>query len=261
MKLPIYQVDAFTNRTFRGNPAAVCPLKSWIKDELMLSIAAENNLSETAFFVPGTDQYQIRWFTPKVEVNLCGHATLASAHVIFNHLDYPKDEIAFQSKSGILKVLRSERLLILDFPASKIESAIITKELTAALGKLPMAVYKSEQKLMALFENEKIISGITPDFEKMKSLDFMGVIATAPGEKTDFVSRFFAPKVGINEDPVTGSAHTVLIPYWADRLGKSELSAMQISERTGYLECKLKNDRVLIGGQAITYLTGEIQIE
>ncbi|MBM3436935.1 MAG: PhzF family phenazine biosynthesis protein, partial [Bacteroidetes bacterium] len=204
MKIPIYQVDAFTHKTFKGNPAAVCPLESWIKEEMMLNIAAENNLSETAFFVGDQEQYQIRWFTPKVEVNLCGHATLASAHVIFNHLKFFKDEIVFHSKSGILKVHKSDNFLVLDFPTGKIESAIITGDLIAALGKPPMAVYKSGQKLMALFENEKVISEINPDFERMKILDFMGVIVTAPGNKADFVSRFFAPKVGINEDPVTG---------------------------------------------------------
>jgi PhzF family phenazine biosynthesis protein len=261
MKIPIYQVDAFTQKVFKGNPAAVCPLKSWLKDEDMLKIAAENNLSETAFFVPCGDQYAIRWFTPKVEVNLCGHATLASAHIIFNFLKVPADEITFQSKSGILKVRKNGDNLILDFPTGIIESAIITKEMTAALGKLPMAVYKSGQKLMALFEDEKTILDIQPDFEKMKILDFMGVIVTARGNKVDFVSRFFAPKVGINEDPVTGSAHTILIPFWADRLGKNRMNALQVSDRTGELECELKGDRVLIGGYAATYLTGEINLD
>jgi PhzF family phenazine biosynthesis protein len=260
MKIPIYQVDAFTNKVFKGNPAAICPLESWPDTKIMQDIAMENNLSETAFFVKSKDQYEIKWFTPKVEVNLCGHATLATAHVIFNHLNYAREEIIFQSKSGILKVHKSGKSLVLDFPAAQIDSAIITKELSTSIGRLPMAAYKSEQKLMALFEDEKIIRNISPDFEKLRNLDFMGVIVTAPGDKVDFVSRFFAPRVGINEDPVTGSAHTVLIPFWADRLGKEKMKALQISARTGELDCELKGNRVLIGGNAVTYLTGEIEI-
>jgi len=261
MKIPIYQVDAFTSKVFKGNPAAVCPLDSWPESKILQDIAAENNLSETAFFVGKQDHFEIRWFTPKVEVNLCGHATLASAHVIFHHLNYPKDEIAFLSKSGILKVMKSGKSLILDFPTSKIDLAIITKELTTALGKIPMSAYKAGQKLMALFEDEKTIVAISPDFEKLRNLEYMGVIVTAPGDKVDFVSRFFAPRVGINEDPVTGSAHTVLIPFWSERLGKEKLKALQISARTGELDCTYKVDRVWIGGQAVTYLVGEIEVE
>ena len=261
MKIPIYQVDAFTGKVFRGNPAAVCPLESWPEDRLLQNIAAENNLSETGFFVKKDDHFEIRWFTPKVEVNLCGHATLASAHVIFKHLGFKTDSISFQSKSGLLKVYRKGDSLILDFPASKISSAIIKKELSNALGKIPASLYKSGQKLLALYEDEKTISSLQPDFEKLKSVDFMGVIVTAPGDKVDFVSRFFAPRVGINEDPVTGSAHTLLIPFWAERLGKTKLKALQISSRIGELDCELKGDRVWIGGQAVTYLIGEIKVE
>jgi len=261
MKIPIYQVDAFTSKIFRGNPAAVCPLESWIEDRLLQNIAAENNLSETAFFVRKEEHFEIRWFTPKVEVNLCGHATLASAHVIFRHLGYKHDVISFQSKSGLLKVYMKGESLILDFPTSKVTSAIIKKDLSKALGKIPVAVYKSGQKLMALYEDEKTISEIQPDFEKLKAVDFMGVIVTAPGDHSDFVSRFFAPRVGINEDPVTGSAHTLLIPFWAERLGKTKLKALQISSRIGELDCELKSDRVWIGGQAVTYLIGEIEVE
>jgi len=260
MKIPIYQADAFTGKVFRGNPAAVCPLDNWPEDSMLQNIAAENNLSETAFFVKRKDHFEIRWFTPQVEVNLCGHATLASAHVIFRHLAFKGDEIAFQSKSGLLKVYKKGDSLVLDFPASKISSAIIKKELSKGLGKIPVSVYKSGQKLLALFEDERTIIDIQPDFEKLKSVDYMGVIVTAPGDKVDFVSRFFAPRVGINEDPVTGSAHTMLIPFWAERLGKTKLKATQISFRTGELECELKGDRVLIGGQAVTYLIGEISL-
>jgi PhzF family phenazine biosynthesis protein len=258
MKIPIYQVDAFTGKVFKGNPAAVCPLESWPDDLLLQNIAAENNLSETAFFVRKNDFFEIRWFTPKVEVNLCGHATLASAHVIFNHLNYQNTEISFQSKSGLLKVFKNGNLLVLDFPASKIASAIIKKELSKALGKIPESVYQSGKKLLALYENEKTISNLDPNFELLKSVDFMGVIVTAPGDNVDFVSRFFAPRVGINEDPVTGSAHTLLIPFWAERLGKTKLKALQISSRVGELDCELKGDRVWIGGLAVTYLIGEI---
>jgi PhzF family phenazine biosynthesis protein len=261
MKIPIYQVDAFTSKVFRGNPAAVCPLESWPEDHLLQNIAAENNLSETAFFVRHDEHFEIRWFTPKVEVNLCGHATLASAHIIFRHLGYLQDEIRFQSKSGLLKVYKKDESLVLDFPASKISSAIIKKELSIALGKIPVSLYKSGQKLLALYEDEKTISEIQPDFEKLKNVDFMGVIVTAPGDHSDFVSRFFAPRVGINEDPVTGSAHTLLIPFWAKRLGKEKLKAVQVSYRIGELDCELNGDRVLIGGQAVTYLTGEIDVD
>lgn len=261
MKIPIYQVDAFTSQVFRGNPAAVCPLEFWLEDHLLLNIAAENNLSETAFFIEKDDYFEIRWFTPKVEVNLCGHATLASAHVIFNHRNYQKEEIIFQSKSGMLKVFREGKNLVLDFPTAKISAAIIKQEIRIALGEIPVAVYQSGSKLLALYENEKTVAGIQPDFEKLKNVGFMGIIITAPGDSVDFVSRFFAPGVGINEDPVTGSAHTLLIPFWAERLGKSTLKAHQISQRTGELECELKGDRVWIGGKAITYLTGQIEVD
>lgn len=261
MKIPIYQVDAFTSQVFRGNPAAVCPLEFWLEDHLLQNIAAENNLSETAYFLNKGDYFEIRWFTPKVEVNLCGHATLATAHVIFHHFKYAQQEIIFHSQSGILKVFRKEKNLVLDFPAAKISAAIIKQEIRKALGTIPVAVYQSGNKLLALYEDEKTIAGIQPDFEELKNIGFMGIIITAPGESVDFVSRFFAPGVGINEDPVTGSAHTLLIPYWAEKLGKSKLKALQISQRTGELDCELKGDRVWIGGKAITYLSGEIEID
>ncbi len=260
MKIPIYQIDAFTSRVFKGNPAAVCPLESWLDEKLLQNIAAENNLSETAFFVGSDNQFEIRWFTPKVEVNLCGHATLASAYVIFNHLGCSHEEIIFQSKSGELKVHKNGNSLVLDFPAAELTPAIMKPDLSKALGNIPTALYKSGQKLLAVYDDEKAIADLNPDFEKLKSIECMGVIVTAPGNHVDFVSRFFAPRVGINEDPVTGSAHTLLIPYWAQRKGINKLKALQISSRTGELDCELKTDRVWIGGQAVTYLMGEIEV-
>lgn len=258
MKITIYQVDAFTVSVFGGNPAAVCPLNNWPEDQILQNIAAENNLSETAFFVK-EDNYHIRWFTPEIEVNLCGHATLASAHVIFNHLGYDKDVIQFESKSGILKVFKNEDLLTLDFPTADLSSAIIKGDFSEALGKLPIGLFQADQKLLAVYENEQTIKEINPDFNKLSKLDYMGVIVTAPGDSSDFVSRFFAPKVGINEDPVTGSAHTLLIPFWSERLNKKELHAFQLSKRKGELFCENKGDRVWISGHAVTYLTGEIE--
>jgi len=258
MKITIYQVDAFTVSVFGGNPAAVCPLNNWPEDQILQNIAAENNLSETAFFVK-EDNYHIRWFTPEIEVNLCGHATLASAHVIFNHLGYDKDVIQFESKSGILKVFKNEDLLTLDFPTADLSSAIIKGDFSEALGKLPIGLFQADQKLLAVYENEQTIKEINPDFNKLSKLDYMGVIVTAPGDSSDFVSRFFAPKVGINEDPVTGSAHTLLIPFWSERLNKKELHAFQLSKRKGELFCENKGDRVWISGYGVTYLTGEIE--
>lgn len=265
MKIPIYQVDAFTDRLFGGNPAAVCPLETWLEVEKMEAIAAENNLSETAFFVKEGDGYRIRWFTPAVEIDLCGHATLASAHVIFNHLGFSRDMIKFQSEqSGELRVTRSGDLLTLDFPASKPEPVeMLPCQLKNALKKEPAALYSSRD-LLALYETEEDILGIEPDFEALievlHTADCHGMIVTAPGKESDFVSRFFAPLAGVNEDPVTGSAHTILVPFWAERLGKEKLHAYQVSRRRGELFCELKGDRVLIGGRAVTYLKGEIEV-
>lgn len=260
MKTPIYQVDAFTDKAFGGNPAAVCPLEFWPDEKILQSIAAENNLSETAFFVDDENLFQIRWFTPEVEVNLCGHATLASAHVIFNHLDYQNESIQFDSKSGLLNVFRKEGMLTLDFPTADLSPAIIKGDFCEAIGKIPIGLFKGNNKLLAVYETEQNIVEINPNYDKLGNLDCMGVIVTAPGNNVDFVSRFFAPKVGINEDPVTGSAHTLLIPFWADRLGKDKLHAFQLSKRKGELYCEYKNDRVWISGFAITYLTGTIEI-
>lgn len=260
MKIQIYQVDAFTDKAFGGNPAAVCPLEFWPDDKILQSIAAENNLSETAFFVENESFFHIRWFTPEVEVNLCGHATLASAHVIFNHLDYPNENIQFDSKSGILNVFKKDGMLTLDFPTANITPAIIKGNFCEAIGKIPIGLFKGNNKLLAIYETEDVIININPDFNKLSNLDVMGIIVSAPGNKVDFVSRFFAPGVGINEDPVTGSAHTLLIPFWADRLGKDKLHALQLSKRKGELFCEYKNDRVWISGYAITFLTGAIEV-
>ncbi|MBI9038289.1 MAG: PhzF family phenazine biosynthesis protein [Bacteroidales bacterium] len=259
MKLQLFQIDAFTDKVFGGNPAAVCPLEKWLKPELLQKIAAENNLPETAFFVKNSYGLDIRWFTPEMEINLCGHATLASAHVLFNHLGYNKNQIIFDSKSGTLKVTKKGEILCLDFPSNKPEKISHSAKLEEALGAKPIEVYKSRD-ILAIFENEKEIEKINPNFELLKQIDCMGVIVSAKGKNCDFVSRFFAPKVGINEDPVTGSAHTTLVPYWAEKLEKKKLHAFQISKRRGELFCEIMGRRVLISGKAVTYLIGEISI-
>jgi PhzF family phenazine biosynthesis protein len=260
IQIPFYQVDAFTDQLFGGNPAGVCPLKEWIPDWKMQNIATENNLSETAFFVPENDGYRIRWFTPKVEVDLCGHATLATGHVLFNHLDYPEDLIRLESKSGLLLVKRDQDNLILDFPAADFEKIDPPKKLISALGKEPLEVYHSTDYLV-LFSSEKEITNLQPDFQLLSRLNIRGVIVTAPGNEVDFVSRFFAPAVGIDEDPVTGSAHTILAPFWAEKLKKNELTAFQLSERKGKLRCKYLHNRVEIIGKAITYMSGTIYLD
>jgi PhzF family phenazine biosynthesis protein len=266
MKIPFYQVDAFTDRLFGGNPAGVCPLDEWLDEEIMQNIAAENNLAETAFYVKQGDGFDIRWFTPAIEIDLCGHATLASGHVIFNHSDYPGEVIRFRSlKSGELNVSKSGDLLTLDFPASRPEPlGGIPGELAGALGLEPTKLHKSRD-LLALYDTEEEILSLRPDFvwlsRVLTDLGCLGLIATAPGNRSDFVSRFFAPPAGIDEDPVTGSAHTTLIPFWAERLNKKKLHAFQLSQRGGELFCELSgdtDDRVLIGGKAVTYLKGEI---
>jgi PhzF family phenazine biosynthesis protein len=263
MNIPLYQVDAFTGQLFSGNPAAVCPLEEWPDKQTMQNIAAENNLSETAFFVKKGEGFEIRWFTPAVEVDLCGHATLASAHVIFNYLEFKGKVIKFLSKSGELRVTRSGDLLTLDFPSTKFEPMEIFCQLAEALNAKPSAVYRSRD-LLVLFEKEEDIVSIRPNFSLLSDLltsqDCTGMIVTAPGNQSDFVSRFFAPLEGIDEDPVTGSAHTILAPFWAERLDKKSLHAYQLSRRKGELFCELAGDRVLISGKAVTYLKGEIEI-
>lgn len=255
-----YIVDAFTDSLFSGNPAAVCPLGKWLPDATMQHIAFENNLAETAFFVNENDGYYIRWFTPEVEVDLCGHATLAAAHVVFNYLDKDKSEVTFNSRSGLLKVTKNDNLLTLDFPLDTYEPVELSGESLDCFNIKPIETYKGKTDHLFVFKTEFEIEMIIPHLENITSLGGRGVIITAPGRNADFVSRFFAPQAGINEDPVTGSAHTTLTPYWANKMGKTKLTALQLSRRGGKLVCELKNDRVLISGNAVTYLIGDIQI-
>lgn len=273
MKLTIYQVDAFTNKLFGGNPAAVIPLDTWIDDSLMQQIAMENNLAETVFFVPamhsspkGGDRegagFHIRWFTPELEIDLCGHATLASAYVLYEFLGYDKPAISFTSKSGELLVTKKDNRLELNFPSRMPE--LITDypdELLKGLGITnPVAVYKSRDYVVEL-ENQKQLLQVKPDFGLLNKIDVIGIIITAPGIDCDFVSRFFAPNCGVPEDPVTGSAHSTLIPFWAQKLNKSSLYARQLSQRGGELWCELlKDDRVLIAGECVFYMKGEITV-
>ncbi|WP_207531693.1 PhzF family phenazine biosynthesis protein [Desertivirga arenae] len=259
MTLPIYQADAFTDKLFGGNPAAICPLEQWLPEPVMQKIAAENNLAETAFFVPEGEGYKLRWFTPEMEIDLCGHATLASAHILFTELGYSKDIIHFHTlKAGTLIVSRNDDLYTLDFPSRVPELAEAPPELIEALGAgSPVETHKSRD-YMLIYETEEQIASIQPDFNALAKIDAIGIIVTAPGNHSDFVSRMFAPAAGIPEDPVTGSAHCNLIPYWAERLGKAKLHAFQISARRGELWCELKGDRVLMSGKAVTYLKGEI---
>ncbi|MFA0964775.1 PhzF family phenazine biosynthesis protein [Roseivirga sp. BDSF3-8] len=259
--LALYQVDAFTSSLFGGNPAAVVPLQEWPSDKLLQQIARENNLSETAFIVAEGDGYGLRWFTPAVEVDLCGHATLATAHVLFRHLDFNKERIIFQTRSGQLQVSRERDLYVMDFPADKPKSYDARLLPENLMGSEPEAVYDARY-LMTIYPHQASLENLRPDFRTMASLPWLGVIATAPADSPDldFVSRFFCPKAGIDEDPVTGSAHTILTPYWAERLNKNALYAKQISHREGNLLCTLNHDRVLLKGQAVTYLKGEISI-
>ena len=261
MKLQIFQVDAFTREAFHGNPAAVVPLEEWLSAEMMLNIAAENNLAETAFFVRKGDRFELTWFTPEIEIDLCGHATLASAYVIWNELGFEGDEIAFDTpKSGTLAVTREGELMTLDFPSRPAEETDIPEGLADALGATPEKVLKSRDYL-AVYDTESEVLALRPDFRAISELGVHAVIATAPGDQSDFVSRFFAPSVGVDEDPVTGSAHCTLIPYWAEQLGKDQLYARQVSKRGGELFCELRGDRVRIAGNAVLYLKGEIYVE
>ncbi len=261
MQIKIYQIDAFTNKVFGGNPAAVCPLDKWLGDEVLQKIAMENNLAETAFYVKQGDAYHIRWFTPAVEVDLCGHATLATAHVLFNFENYIGKEVIFDSRSGKLRVKRQNELLTLDFPTDDVQEVPLTESLNNCFNYKPAKAFKGKTDYMLVFENESQISSIQPDLRTISQQEGRGIIVTAKGDKVDFVSRFFAPQSGIDEDPVTGSAHTTLTPYWAKTLGKTELSAIQLSARKGHLQCKHLGNRVEISGQAMTYMTGQIEIE
>jgi PhzF family phenazine biosynthesis protein len=259
MKILIYQVDAFASRVFEGNPAAVCPLEEWLDDEVMQAIAQENNLSETAFFVPHEKGFDIRWFTPAAEVDLCGHATLASAFVVFTAIEPGRSEVTFASRSGPLSVSSNGDLLTLDFPAQPPAPCAAPSELAAGLGKDPAEVLACED-YFAVYASQEDIVGMRPDMSVLEKVDLRGVIVTAPGDEVDFVSRFFAPRYGIDEDPVTGSAHCALTPYWAQRLGKSKLHAYQLSRRGGELFCEDRGDRVMISGRAVLYLQGFITI-
>lgn len=259
MKIPIYQADAFTDTLFGGNPAAICPLEDWLTDELMQKIAMENNLAETAFLVKNGADYDIRWFTPGVEVKLCGHATLAAAHILFSLGVTEANELIFHSKSGPLKVTRDGDRLTLDFPATPpVPASPAPAGIFEGLGIAEAPVFKSPFDYMVVLPSQKMIEGLLPDFRILTQIDARGVIATAPGDEVDFVSRCFFPQSGIDEDPVTGSAHTAMVPYWSQQLGKIKMKAIQLSKRRGHLDCELAGDRVLMSGKAVTYLTGEI---
>ena len=259
MKIPHYQIDAFTSKVFAGNPAAVCPLEHWLENHQMQSIAAENNLSETAFFVKKDDHYELRWFTPKVEVDLCGHATLASAFVIFNYIDQSAQSVSFKTKSDMLQVYREGTLLSMDFPARKAVPCDIPEQLISALGKSPDEVLLARDYLV-IYDSEKVIRSLKPDMNLLMNLDALGIIVTSVGGHSDFVSRFFAPGVGVPEDPVTGSAHCTLIPYWSEKLGKKKLHAFQVSLRGGELLCEDLGKRVKISGNAVRYSEGYLYL-
>ncbi len=261
MKLDIFQVDAFTAKPFGGNPAAVVPLDTWLPDETMKNIAAENNLAETAFFVKSGDRYDIRWFTPKVEVNLCGHATLATAHVIFNELKLEKESIRFHSgKSGDLGVEKIGERIVLDFPSYPVTEIDTLPELVD-VEVPPLKSWETQgNMLMMLLRNQEEVRSLRPDMEHIARLPYDEIIITAKGDDCDFASRMFAPRIGIPEDPVTGAIHCSLIPYWAKELGKNELFARQVSERGGELFCQFAGDRVKIGGNAVLFLKGEIYV-
>lgn len=259
MQIPLFQIDAFAGRVFAGNPAAVCPLEDWLTDDILQAIAGENNLSETAYFVRRGDRYQLRWFTPKVEVDLCGHATLASAFVILNYLDPSKDLVTFDTKSGELIVRRDGELLSMDFPARPPTPCHAPAKLAEALGRPPKEVLASRD-CMAVYESEDDVRALRPDMTLLSEVEQFAFIVTAPGGNADFVSRFFAPRAGIPEDPVTGSAHCTLVPYWAQRLDKTKLHALQVSARGGELWCEHRGDRVLISGCGVRYLEGNIHL-
>jgi PhzF family phenazine biosynthesis protein len=261
MEIKLYQIDAFTDKLFGGNPAAVCPLRSWLPDELLQNIALENNLAETAFYVYETNGLRIRWFTPAVEVDLCGHATLATAFVLFNKEGYSGDTITFNSRSGPLTVTKKGDLLTLNFPTDLLKEVPLTTELTAGFNITPMKALRGKTDVMLIFENEQQIRSLVPDQREVKKIKARGVIVTAKGNKVDFVSRFFTPQAGIDEDPVTGSAHTTLIPYWAGVLRKNKLNAIQCSSRGGKLACELKGDRVDISGNGKLFMEGNIYLD
>ncbi len=263
MRIPLYQLDSFTDELFRGNPAAVCPLEEWLEDEVLQAIAAENNLSETAFFVAEEGRYHLRWFTPELEVDLCGHATLASAWVILEKLG-GASPVRFSTRGGDLVVQREDGLLAMDFPARPARPKEAPRALVEGLGAEPEAVLAAQRDYLVVFESEEAVRRLKPDFSRLRTLDRLGIIVTAPGTACDFVSRFFAPGVGVPEDPVTGSAHCTLVPYWSARLGRGpgggKLTARQVSARGGELVCEDLGDRVSIGGRAVLYFEGTIEL-
>lgn len=260
MKLPLYQIDAFTSRMFGGNPAAVVLLDDWLPDNVLAAIAAENNLAETAFVIPRGEALPLRWFTPTVEVDLCGHATLAAAHVLFRYSFPSAKRLTFSTRSGNLVVTRDGKILSMDFPARPGKPVEVTDTLVSVLGVRPREAYLARD-LLVIFDSESKIGKFEPDFQRIASLEAFAVIISAPGDVVDYVYRFFAPRQGIPEDPVTGSANCTLVPYWSARLAKSELIAKQLSARGGDLRCTLRGDRVLIAGHTVEYLRGEITVE
>jgi PhzF family phenazine biosynthesis protein len=258
MPIPIYHVDAFTNRVFHGNPAGVCPLDRWLDDAAMQAIAAENNLSETAFFVRRGSDYDLRWFTPVTEVDLCGHATLASAHVLFTRLDRAATSVTFHTKSGPLVVTRDGDRLVMDFPSRPPAPCPVPAGLVDGLGATPRETLQARD-VLAVFDDEDAIRRLTPNIAALEHVDTFGIIVTARGRDVDFVSRFFAPRKGVPEDPVTGSAHCTLVPFWAGRLGRTRLTARQLSTRGGEIACELAGDRVRLAGHAVTFMEGSLE--
>lgn len=260
MQLSIYQIDAFANQVFQGNPASVVPLDAWLPDETLQNIAIENNLSETAYFIQEGENYHLRWFTPSTEVRLCGHATLASAHVLFAHLGHPTSEITFNTLGGVLKVRREGDHYIMDFPTDEPQPFHVLRSLEHILGIQIQEMVKGTDDYLALIESEEVLMALKPNFRLLADLKTRGLIVTAPGTTTDIASRCFFPNFGIDEDPVTGSAHTLLTPYWSKKLGKTSITAIQGGIRKGQLQCNLKGDRVELMGKAQTYLQGSIWI-
>jgi len=259
--IELYQVDAFAEKLFEGNPAAVIIRNEWLPDQVMQQIAEENNLAETAYVVPEKDQYRIRWFTPVREVRLCGHATLASAHVLYQHLDCKTPSIVFESLSGPLTVSKNGTRYLMDFPADQcVPAPEHLDDISAVLGLVPDEVCKGSDDLLALVQSQSVIDDLKPDLSKLNELDVRGLLVTARGDEVDFVSRCFFPRYGIDEDPVTGSAHTLLAPFWVQKTGKQKLQAQQRSARSGLVHCELEGDRVLLGGTAVTYMQGKIKL-
>lgn len=260
MRVKLYHINAFTNELFHGNPAAVCPLSEWLNDKQLQAIAAENNLSETAFFTGQEGRYALRWFTPGIEVDLCGHATLATAYIIFSEYERSRETLQFTTRSGDLFVTRmGDNVFAMDFPAKPPSECKVPVHLTAGLGAEPLEVLMADD-YVAVFADETAVRALQPDFKCLQNLSCRGIIATALGDRCDFVSRFFAPNMGIDEDPVTGSTHCTLAPYWATRLGKNLLKARQVSKRGGCMQCEIKADRVILSGECVKYLQGEIEI-